>query len=180
VGSYHDPARLPTVEYPERRLVPPENARVFPFLVYDGADPEQGLRCVACRICEKECPPQCIYIVLERDERGKPQKHPRVFDLDISVCMSCQICVEVCPFDAIRMDIAFELSTANRLGDLLLHKADLARPNQYHHQIHPTEAADTDARLAAEQAKAEAKAKAQAKPKPVVPKPVATPASATP
>lgn len=180
VGSYHDPARLPTVEYPERRLESPENARVFPFLVYDGADPERGLRCVACKICEKECPPQCIYIVLERDERGKPQKHPRVFDLDISVCMSCQICVEVCPFDAIRMDTAFEWSTPDRFGALLLHKTDLAKPNRYYHQIHPTEAAETDARLAAEQAKAEAKAKAQAKPKAAPSQPAATPASATP
>ncbi|MBE7501069.1 MAG: 4Fe-4S dicluster domain-containing protein [Verrucomicrobiales bacterium] len=180
VGSYHDPARLPTVEYPERRLASPENARVFPFLVYDGADPERGLRCVACKICEKECPPQCIYIVLERDERGKPQKHPRVFDLDVSVCMSCQICVEVCPFDAIRMDTAFEWSTPDRFGGLLLHKTDLAKPNRYYHQIHPTEAAETDARLAAEQAKAEAKAQAQAKPKAPPSQPAATPASATP
>ena len=25
-------------------------------------DWQQGLRCVACQICEKECPPKCIYI----------------------------------------------------------------------------------------------------------------------
>lgn len=164
VGSFHDPARLPTVEYPEERLPQPENARSFPFLVYDGEDPEQGLRCVACKICEKECPPQCIYIVVERDASGKALKHPRVFDLDISVCMSCQICVEVCPFDAIRMDTAFEWATADRFGPLLLHKADLAKPNAYYHQIHPTEAAETDARLAA--AAKRARAKAPAKPAP--------------
>ncbi|MGZ8899676.1 MAG: 4Fe-4S dicluster domain-containing protein, partial [Limisphaerales bacterium] len=109
VGSYSDPTRLTTVEYPEERLLLKENTRNFPFLVHDG-DPEKALRCVACKICEKECPPQCIYIVLERDEKGKPQKHPRVFDIDISVCMSCQICVEVCPFDAIKMDQVYELS----------------------------------------------------------------------
>ncbi len=159
VGSYHDPARLPTVEYPEQQTPVPENARNFPVLIYDGADPEAGLRCVACKICEKECPPQCIYIVLERDARGKAQKHPRVFDLDISVCMSCQICVEVCPFDAIKMDTAFELSATDRFGGLLLRKHDLARPNAYYRQIHPTEAAETDARLAAEAAKAQTKAR---------------------
>lgn len=169
VGSYHDPARLPTVEYPEQRLPLPENARSFPMLVFDGDDPDPGLRCVACKICEKECPPQCIYIVLERDARGKPQKHPQVFDLDLSVCMSCQICVEVCPFDAIKMDTAFELSATDRFGGLLLHKRDLARPNAYYHQLHPAEAAETDTRLAAEAAKAQAKAK----PKP----PVASPAT---
>src|SRR2546430_13688220 len=44
------------------------------------------------------------YTTLFRSEKGKPKKHPKVFDIDISVCMSCQICVEVCPFDAIKMD----------------------------------------------------------------------------
>ena len=173
VGSYHDPSRLTTVQYPEERLAPKENARNFPFLVYDGADSEQGLRCVACKICEKECPPQCIYIVLERDAKGKPQKHPKVFEIDISVCMSCQICVEVCPFDAIKMDTEFELSRADRFGGLLLHKSDLAKPNVYYHRLHPTEAAEVDARLAAEQAKAAAKAKPASPPPP---KPAAPPA----
>lgn len=159
VGSYLTPERLVTVEYPEQRLPLKENSRNFPFLVHDGNDPEKGLRCVACKICEKECPPQCIYIILERDEKGKAQKHPKVFDIDISVCMSCQICVEVCPFDAIKMDTAYELSQFGRFGELLLHKNHLAKSNEHYHGIHPSEAAEVDARLAAEKAKAEAKAK---------------------
>ena len=161
VGSYHDPERLTTVEYPEERLTLPENARSFPMLIFD-QDPVKGLRCVACKICEKECPPQCIYIVQDRDARGKPLKSPRIFDIDISVCMSCQICVEVCPFDAIKMNTEFELSTNDRFGGLMLRRADLAKPNEYYLKIHPTEAAETDARLAAENAKAEAKAKVPA------------------
>jgi NADH-quinone oxidoreductase subunit I len=166
VGSYTDEARLTTVQYPEEKLPPKEAARNFPFLVFDGDDAEKGLRCVACKICEKECPPQCIYIVLERDEKGKPQKHPRVFDIDVSVCMSCQICVEVCPFEAIKMNTEFELSTADRFQGLLLHKGQSARSNQYYHKLHPTEAAEVDARLAEEKAKAEkAKAEAEAKAK---------------
>jgi len=79
--------------------------------------------------------------------------------------MSCQICVEVCPFEAIKMDTAFELSNTDRFGGLLLHKADLAMSNEHYRNIHPTEAADVDARLAAEKAKAEAKAKADAEAK---------------
>jgi len=46
--------------------------------------------------------------------------------------MSCQICVEVCPFDAIKMDTEFELSAANRFEQLLLRKHHLAKPNQYY------------------------------------------------
>ena len=60
-GSFVSKERMTTVEYPEERLPLPEASRNFPFLVYDGSDWEAGLRCVACQICEKECPPKCIY-----------------------------------------------------------------------------------------------------------------------
>ncbi|MGO8931624.1 MAG: 4Fe-4S dicluster domain-containing protein [Limisphaerales bacterium] len=163
VGSYVKDDRLVTVQYPEERLPQKEAARNFPFLVYDGDDWQKGLRCVACLICEKECPPQCIYIVKDTvrkpDYTGKLQFQPKVFDIDTSVCMSCQICVEVCPFDAIKMDVEYELSTGDRFGGLLQRKEQLAKPNDYYRTIHPAEAAEVDARLGAEKAKAEAKAK---------------------
>jgi NADH-quinone oxidoreductase subunit I len=191
LGSYATEDRLTTVQYPEERLPQQEAARNFPFLVYDGDDWQKGLRCVACQICEKECPPKCIYIIKDTvkkpDYLGKLQLQPKVFDIDTSVCMSCQICVEVCPFDAIKMDVEFELSTENRFGGLLLRKNDLAKPNQYYHQIHPTEAAEIDGRLEAEKVKAEAKAKADAEAKakaaaapkpPAAPKPVPAPGPA--
>jgi NADH-quinone oxidoreductase subunit I len=165
-GSYVSAERLTTVQYPEERIAPIEGTRDFPFLVYDGTDWEAGLRCVACQICEKECPPKCIYIVKSTDKKpdalGKPQIYPARFDIDISVCMSCQICVEVCPFEAIKMDTEFELSTTDRFGGLLYDKKELAKSNEHFHKIHPTEAAEVDARLADEKAKAEAKAKAAA------------------
>jgi NADH-quinone oxidoreductase subunit I len=165
-GSFVSKERMTTVEYPEERIAPVESARVFPFLIYDGGDWEKGLRCVACQICEKECPPKCIYIEKSKDKKpdfvGKPQIYPAKFDIDISVCMSCQICVEVCPFEAIKMDNEFELATDDRFGGLLLDRKQLAKPNEYYHKIHPTEAAAVDAKLADEKAKAEAKAKADA------------------
>jgi NADH-quinone oxidoreductase subunit I len=166
VGSYVSEDRLTTVQYPEERIPAKEAARNFPFLVFDGNDPHAGLRCVACQICEKECPPQCIYIVKSKDKKpdhiGKPQLFPAVFDIDTSVCMSCQICVEVCPFEAIKMDTEYELSTSDRFGGLLLRKEQLAKSNKYYREIHPTEAAEVDARLDADKAKAAAKAKADA------------------
>jgi NADH-quinone oxidoreductase subunit I len=165
-GSYVSEERLTTVEYPDERIPTVENARVFPFLVYDGPDWEAGMRCVACQICEKECPPKCIYIEKSKDKKpdfvGKMQIYPTRFDIDISVCMSCQICVEVCPFEAIKMDTQFELATDDRFGGLLLDRHELAKSNEYYHSIHPTEAAEVDARLAEEKRAAEAKAKAAA------------------
>src|SRR5580765_3477832 len=160
VGSYFEKDRLITVQYPEEREPLPENARNFPFLVYD-RDPEAGLRCVACKICEKECPPQCIYIIKSEDKKpdymGKPQFYPATFDIDISVCMSCQICVEVCPFEAIKMDKVYELSRRERFDALLMDKSDLAKSNTYYHEIHPIEAALVDANLAEAAAAAAAK-----------------------
>jgi NADH-quinone oxidoreductase subunit I len=152
---------------------------------------------VACQICEKECPPKCIYIVKSTDKKpdalGKPQIYPARFDIDISVCMSCQICVEVCPFEAIKMDTEFELSTTDRFAGLLYDKKELSKSNEHFHKIHPTEAAEVDARLAEEKMKAEAKAAAAAAaaaakaalaaaapaaPKPAAPAAAASPASA--
>ena len=165
-GSYFSKERLTTVQYPEERIPTAENARVFPFLVYDGADWEAGMRCVACQICEKECPPKCIYIEKSTDKKpdyvGKLQNYPARFDIDVSVCMSCQICVEVCPFEAIKMDTEFELATSDRFGGLLHDRKQLAKSNEYFHRIHPTQAAEVDAGLAEEKAKVEAKAKAAA------------------
>ena len=179
-GSYFDKERLITVQYPEERDPLTENYRNFPFLVYDG-DPQAGLRCVACKICEKECPPQCIYIVKSEDKKpdylGKPQFYPKIFDIDISVCMSCQICVEVCPFEAIKMDKEFELSRRERFNALLMRKDDLAKSNDYYRRISPTDAVEVDTKLAAaSEAAAKKKAAAPAAAKPATP--VTSPVSA--
>ncbi|MDQ6940025.1 MAG: 4Fe-4S dicluster domain-containing protein [Verrucomicrobiota bacterium] len=173
VGSYFDKERLTTVQYPEERIPLPENYRNFPFLIFDGDDAQAGLRCVACQICEKECPPQCIYIIKSKDKKpdyvGKPQFYPATFDIDISVCMSCQICVEVCPFEAIKMDKVFELSKRERFDALLMDKMELAKSNEYYHQIHPIEATEVDANLATAAAAAAAKKKAAAAATPATP-----------
>src|SRR5713101_6060708 len=176
IGSYFEKDRLITVQYPEERTPLAENYRNFPFLIYDTDDAEAGLRCVACKICEKECPPQCILIVKSEDKKpdymGKPQFYPAVFDIDISVCMSCQICVEVCPFEAIKMDKVFELSRRERFNALLFRKSELSKSNSYYHRICPTEAAEVDAKLA------EAAAKKKPAPAPA-PAAGSTPASLT-
>ena len=168
-GSYYNPERLVTVQYPEQKLIQPESARTIPLLVYDGNDPAAGLRCTSCGICEQECPAQCIYIVKDTvkkpDYVGKMQFQPKTFDVDISVCMGCGICAEVCPFDSIKMDQVYELSRRERFATFLLHKEQLARPNEYFGKIHPEDANETDTRRAQDKAKAEAKAKADAEAK---------------
>ena len=171
-------ARLPvmdglvTVQYPDTKQEHSERFRYFPFLVYDKTP--DNLRCVACKICEVECPPQCIHIVMEKDSQGRPVKAhgrtlPKQFDIDMSICMSCRICVDVCPFDAIEMDNEYELSSSGRYEDMIYDMNRLLKPNEYFQKIKPTEAATVDERLTA-------KAK-KAKPAPPPPKP---PSSSSP
>jgi NADH-quinone oxidoreductase subunit I len=175
IGSYFDKERLVTVQYPEERIEVPENSRTFPFLVFDGTP--DHMRCVACKICETDCPPQCIYIVMDRDEKGKPLQRPKVFDIDISVCMQCQICVEVCPFEAIKMDNDYEKSQYGRFDELVERLPDLLKSNEYYHKIKPTEATAVDAKLKAEAEKKAKKAAPAAKPA-AAPTPAPKPAPA--
>ena len=149
---------LCTIEYPDVKQQHSERFRYFPFLVYDQTP--DNLRCVACKICEQECPPQCIHILgPAKDEQGRPLKvhgrtYPVEFDIDTSVCMSCRICVDVCPFDAIEMDNQYELSSHDRFNDMLFDKSKLLKSADYFRQIKPTEAATVDQRLEAKKPKA--------------------------
>ena len=158
---------LVTIQYPDVKQQHHERFRYFPFLVYD--ESPDNLRCVACKICEQECPPECIHIVgPAKDEQGRPLKvhgrtYPVQFDIDVSVCMSCRICVDVCPFDAIEMDNQYELSATDRYEPLVFDKQALLKSADYFKQIKPTEASTVDARLAAKKAKTQA---TEAKPSP--------------
>jgi NADH-quinone oxidoreductase subunit I len=163
VQSFYKKERMTTVQYPEERAPISPNFRNFPFLVYDDR-PDTGLRCTACSICEKECPPQCIYIILDRDENGKSLKRPRVFDIDLSVCMNCGICSEVCPFDSIYMDGEYEMSTDDRFGGLLFGLDRLAKSAEYHMQLRPAQASEVmERRKVEEEKKAAAAAAKEAK-----------------
>ncbi len=153
-----------TVQYPEERLELPEQFRYFPVLLYD---PETGAeRCTSCGICAKVCPPQCIWIVRDNDEAGKPIPTPREFYIDMSICMQCGLCAEYCPFDAIKMDHHYELADYQRFEPLLYDKKRLLRPIDYYAKIRPTDyESEEAARRAKEEAdrkKAEARAGATA------------------
>jgi len=168
-----------TVQYPEEREKTIENFRNFPFLVYD--ETPGKIRCVACGICERECPTKCIHIEMETDATGKPARRPAVFDIDYGLCMNCGMCEEVCPFDSIFMDHAFEVTavpmsvnfneveigtaltaldqkktkvSAERAEGLVRHKEKLLKPNEYFQRIRPTLASAIDQkRKAAEEKK---------------------------
>jgi len=72
-------------------------------------------------MCETVCPAKCIYIIAEEKfENAQIEKMPKVFDIDIGLCIFCGYCVEACPEDAIRMDTGIlEFSNYTRNGMML-------------------------------------------------------------
>jgi len=132
-----------TVQYPRERLPLPERFRGFPFLVYD--ENPDDLRCTACGICTRVCPPQCIWIVRATDpETGKPLRRPAEFHIDVSICMNCGFCAEFCAFDAIKSGQEIENTAFER--DFVWGIERLRRPATYHAEIHPTAFAEEQAK----------------------------------
>jgi NADH-quinone oxidoreductase subunit I len=144
-----------TVQYPEEKLIVPEEFRFTPFLLYDVAeDGTHQDRCTSCGICAKVCPPQCIWIVRTEDpETGRPVPEPLEFYIDIDICMNCGYCAEYCPFDAIKMDHDFELSVYDRHGKNIYDKEKLSKPTSYYASIRPTNYEQEETARAAKEAK---------------------------
>lgn len=150
-----------TAQYPDEKLPTPERFRFIPFLVFE-EDPDSvrapydGIRCTACGICSRVCPPQCIWIKQAKGPDGRPRPVPTSFHIDASICMSCGLCAEFCPFDAIKMDHAYEISGYERHESWVYDLQELLRPVAYHAAIHP---ADYARELADRRAKEEARHK---------------------
>lgn len=152
---------LLTIQYPEEKRLLPERFRYIPMLIWDTQKGED--LCTACGICAKVCPPQCIWIVRDSDEGGKPVARPAEFYIDAAVCMSCSFCVEFCPFDAIKMNHDYELAVYDRYPQLVYNKAELTVPVEYYAALWPDQyALEEEVRREKE---AEAKRKAEEKAK---------------
>ncbi|NTW97500.1 MAG: 4Fe-4S binding protein, partial [Oscillochloris sp.] len=124
-----------TVEYPDQRLPMPQAYRNMPVLLYD--DETGHELCTGCYQCSRACPPQVIHITQSKDPiTGKMVPASAEFIIEYDACMSCGFCAEVCPFDAIKMDHVYELSTDDRMS-LMVRKEQLNRPISYYVGIAP-------------------------------------------
>ena len=150
-----------TVQYPEERRKLSERFRYIPMLVYDAETGED--RCTACGICAKVCPPQCIWIVRAKDEKGKPITQPAEFYIDTTICMNCGLCAEFCPFDAIKMNNDYEIAAQQRMPYLVFDLKELRVPTTYYARIKPTDWADEEAARAAKEAEKAARPERPAK-----------------
>ena len=87
-------------------------------------DDEHGeVACIACLACEKICPSQVIKMKSggkrESPVTGKKRAYVDEFALDLSACIQCELCVQVCNTNAITMIREPEQPAFSR-GELLL------------------------------------------------------------
>lgn len=151
--SSKDQKGIFTVQYPEEKLIQPEEARYLPFLVYNEMpDGKREVLCTSCGICAKVCPPQCIWIVRSNDPvTGRPVPEPTEFYIDADICMNCGFCAEYCPFDAIKMDHDFEIAS---YGRNVFNMEKLLKSSEYYKSIRPVNyAREEAARIADAEAK---------------------------
>lgn len=73
-------------------------------------------KCVACGICQMNCPNGSIKVISETvtDEEGKKKRVLTKYVYDIGSCLYCQLCVRTCPHGAIEFDNKFEHAVFTR------------------------------------------------------------------
>ena len=105
--------RTVTVQYPRQTLKMPARYRGHIELVID---PETGrFRCIACKLCERACPSECILVDGAKRE-GEKKKSVTEYALDFTKCSLCGACIEACPSDAIHFSRAYNLASTDK-GD---------------------------------------------------------------
>ena len=105
-----------TVMYPDIKRQYPDRFRGILALTYDKETGEEN--CIGCRLCEYICPPAVIKVEMLKT---KERNFAKTFTLELYACEFCELCVQVCPTDAIIMMKSFDLATADR-RELLLDK----------------------------------------------------------
>lgn len=118
--------RTVTVQYPEQRLNLASR--------YRGIHEFEANKCIACDMCLKACPVDCIYI-----EKSGPRKIDKAtghatggellrFAIDYSKCMFCALCTDPCPTECIHMGKLHDLSGYSR-QEAVVEFAELDKQN---------------------------------------------------
>ncbi len=99
---------------------------------YRGIHEFEAEKCIACDMCAKACPVDCIYI-----DKSAPRKIDKKsgtatggdllrYAIDYQKCMFCGLCTEPCPTDCIHMGKNHDLSAYSR-DDMIVEFAELSK-----------------------------------------------------
>src|SRR5438270_888835 len=118
-----------TVQYPEQHLTFAPR--------YRGIHEFELEKCIACDMCAKACPVDCIYI-----DKSGPRKIDKKtgkvnmsdpkngellrYAIDYSKCLFCALCTEPCPTDCIHMGKLHDLSSYSREDGVVEHRVFFA------------------------------------------------------
>jgi NADH-quinone oxidoreductase subunit I len=88
-----------TIQYPEEEpYFSPHERGLHEF------EPD---KCIACFLCAKACPVDCITI-------EGPRLGVTKYEIDYAKCLFCALCVDPCPVDCIHMGQQYDLSSFER------------------------------------------------------------------
>ncbi|MFP4203264.1 MAG: NuoI/complex I 23 kDa subunit family protein [Opitutales bacterium] len=99
-----------TVQYPHESLKMAPRYRSHIIFV---PDEEGASKCIACNMCVKACPSECIIVEGEKKEGDKKKSVTR-YELDFTKCSLCGACVEICPTDAIDFSKRYNLAAPGK------------------------------------------------------------------
>ena len=104
-----------TEQYPENRATLKMFDRFRGELIMPHNENNEH-KCVACGICQMNCPNGSIRVESETvtDEEGKKKRVLKRYIYDIGSCFYCQLCVRSCPHGAITFDTKFEHAVFTR------------------------------------------------------------------
>ena len=117
-------AKTITVQYPDVAPVLQPRYRGFHFYEIE--------KCIACDLCAKACPVDCIYI--DKTGTRKIEKETGVavggamtrYAIDYAKCMFCGLCTEPCPTECIHMGNVHDMSAYTR-QDMIVEFTELAK-----------------------------------------------------
>ena len=108
-----------TYHYPdEQKPVSPRFRGMLALRRYENGEE----RCIACRLCEANCP--AVAITIEAAMRPDGSRRATRYDIDAFKCINCGFCEEVCPVDAVVLTNEMHYHISER-GENILTKEKL-------------------------------------------------------
>lgn len=105
-------ARTITVQYPRHRLVMHANYRGHIQLRKHPDD--EGVKCVACGTCARECPSGLILVQGQKENHVTDKKKATHYIIDFTKCSLCGLCVDACPVEALEFSMSYDMASYSR------------------------------------------------------------------